>query len=223
MSAEAAAPGRRLVLVRHGQTAWNVQGRAQGHADVGLDEVGRSQAEAMAPVLAELEPALLTSSDLTRARETAAFLEKATGLSAIEDPRLREYDVGERTGMTREEFAAHLGVDASMSWDVHAHVDVPGAETAEDVAARIVPAVREALDRLEAGETALVVTHGASLRIALVGLLGWPVEGADSLETVSNCAWATVVEHAAGRLRLASYNTTPGKACPDWQSPRGDR
>ena len=107
---------------------------AQGHADVSLDEVGRNQAEAMAPVIASYDPVALVSSDLARARETAAFLEKETGLTATEDARLREYDVGERTGMTREEFAEHLGGEAS--WDVHAHVGVEGAETAEGVADR---------------------------------------------------------------------------------------
>ena len=68
--------GRRLVLVRHGQTAWNAEGRAQGHADVGLDDTGRDQAGAMAPVVAETAPDLLLSSDLARARETAAYLDK---------------------------------------------------------------------------------------------------------------------------------------------------
>ena len=72
--------------MRHGRTAWNAEGRAQGHADISLDDTGRRQAEAMAAVLAELRPALLVSSDLARARETAAFLEKATGLTAAEDP-----------------------------------------------------------------------------------------------------------------------------------------
>ena len=211
MAAESdTAPGRRIVLVRHGQTAWNAVGRAQGHADISLDDTGRRQAESMAAVLAELEPVLLISSDLARARETAAFLEKATGLTAEEDPRLREYDVGSRTGLTREEFADTLGEDASLAFDAHAHVEAPGAETVSEVAARIVPATREAVERLAPGETALLVMHGAALRIALAGVLGWPLESADTLEAMANCGWAVVVEHGAGRLRLSSYNMTAG-------------
>ena len=109
MAAEPSAPsGRRLVLVRHGQTAWNAAGRAQGHTDISLDDTGRRQSEEMATVVADLHPALLVSSDLARARETAAFLEKATGLTAEEDQRLREYDVGIRTGLTHEEFATKI-------------------------------------------------------------------------------------------------------------------
>ena len=130
MAADSSA-GRRLVLVRHGQTAWNAAGRAQGHTDISLDDTGRQQAEEMAAVVADLRPALLVSSDLARARETAAFLEKATGLTAEEDARLREYDVGMRTGLTREEFAERLGDDASLAFDTHAHVEAPGAETVD--------------------------------------------------------------------------------------------
>jgi probable phosphoglycerate mutase len=204
------AAGRRLVLVRHGQTSWNAEGRAQGHTDISLDDIGRRQAERMADVVSDLGPALLLSSDLTRARESAAFLEKATGLTAQEDPRLREYDVGLRTGLTREEFAERLGEDASIAFDPHAHVEAPGAETVAEVAERIVPATREALDRLAPGETAVLVMHGAALRIALAGVLGWPLENADTLETMANCGWAVLVEHGAGQLRLSSYNLTAG-------------
>jgi broad specificity phosphatase PhoE len=142
---------RRVVLLRHGQTAWNAEGRAQGHADVGLDDTGRRQAEQVAPVLAALDPSLLVSSDLARARETAAFLEKETGLTAVEDPRWREYELGERTGLTLAEFGEQIGAEFDGWWDVHAHVgahvEVPGAESPEQLAARVLPAFEEVLAR----------------------------------------------------------------------------
>jgi len=207
--------GRRVVLVRHGQTAWNAEGRAQGHTDVGLDDIGRNQAEALAPVIAGLDPDLLVTSDLARARETAALLEKETGLTAIEDLRWREYDLGERTGLTRAEFGERMGVETDGWWDVHAHVPVPGAETPEEVAARIVPALEELLGRLGEGETAVVVAHGASLRVALAGILGWPLSAAGGFESMQNCGWAMLAETGAGRLRLASYNQTVAGTHPD--------
>ena len=77
--------------------------------------------------------------------------------------------------MTREEFAEQRGGEAS--WDVHAHVGVPGAETPEDVAERIVPALGEVLAALEDGQTAVVVSHGACLRIAVAGVLDLPARG----------------------------------------------
>jgi probable phosphoglycerate mutase len=207
--------GRRVVLLRHGQTAWNAEGRAQGHADVGLDDVGRNQAEAVAPVMAALDPTLLVTSDLARARETAALLEKETGLTAVEDHRWREYDLGERTGLTLAEFGERLGTEFEGWWDVHAHVEVPGSETAEDVATRVVPAFEDLLDRLGEGETAVVVTHGASLRIAITGILDWPLSTAGDFESMHNCGWAVLAETGAGRLRLASYNTTVAATHPD--------
>jgi broad specificity phosphatase PhoE len=206
---------RRVVLVRHGQTAWNAEGRAQGHTDIGLDETGRNQAEAMAQVLAGYDPSLLVTSDLARARETAAFLEKATGLTAVEDARWREYDLGERTGLTLAEFGERMGVEFDGWWDVHAHLEVPGAESREDLAARVLPALGDGRGRLGGGETAVVVTHGASLRVAVACMLGWPVENAGGIEAMHNCAWATLAETGAGRLRLSSYNQTVAEAPPD--------
>ncbi len=201
-------------MVRHGQTSWNAEGRAQGHADIGLDDIGRAQAEAMAPVLAALAPSVLVTSDLLRARETAAFLEKHTGLAAVEDARWREYDLGERTGLTLAEFGERVGVEYAGWWDVHAHLAVPGAETRDDLAQRVLPAFEEVLERLGEGETAVVVTHGASLRVALATILGWPLETANGIEAMRNCAWATVAETGAGRLRLSEYNQTAGSATP---------
>ncbi len=208
-------PGRdrRLVLVRHGQTSWNAEGRAQGHADIGLDDTGRDQAEAMAPVVAETRPDLLVTSDLARARETAALLEKAIGMVAEEDPRLREYDTGVRTGLTRQEFADRLGPAAAHAFDAHAHVDAEGAETVAQVGDRLVPALREVLDRLPDGGTAVVVLHGAAMRVGVAGLLGWPLDAADGLEAMRNCSWAVLRERGGSRLRLAGWNL--GAAGPE--------
>lgn len=206
---------RRVILVRHGQTAWNAEGRAQGHLDVGLDDTGRSQAEAMAPVLAAQEPTLLVTSDLARARETAAFLEKHTGLTAVEDPRWREYDLGERAGLTLAEFGERIGVQFEGWWDVHAHVEVPGAESPAQLRDRVLPAFEWVLEELGEGQTAIVVTHGASLRVAIASVLGWPLEAADGIEPMRNAAWATLAETGAGRLRLSSYNRSVTPAPPD--------
>ena len=96
---------RTLVLLRHGETDWNLTGRAQGHADVPLNATGHAQAKAVAAVLAGFSPVRLWSSDLARARQTADAISEATGLSVECDPRLREYDVGERSGMTLAEAA----------------------------------------------------------------------------------------------------------------------
>ena len=76
---------RRLVLLRHGRTEWNDTGRAQGHADVPLDETGEAQAKAVAPVLAALAPVAVWSSDLARAAGTAAVVAAEAGLEPVLD------------------------------------------------------------------------------------------------------------------------------------------
>ena len=215
---------RRLVLLRHGQTAWNLVGRAQGHADVTLDDTGRAQAAAAAPYLAGYDAVALWSSDLARARETAAYVEQATGLRAVTDPRLREFDVGERSGLTVAEFAEKFP-EAHAAWAAgHVTGGVPGAETIGDVTARMVPALREMLAALGPGETGIAVAHGACIKVSLVALLGLPEESEEVLFVMDNCGWASVAEHRNGRLRLDSYNETshpgvlPPVGTPDFAS-----
>ena len=102
-SARAVSEGRTLVLLRHGRTPWNHSGRIQGHADVELDDHGVAQAARTAPVLAALQPALIWSSDLLRARLTAAPLAEACGLPVTTDARLREFGFGPYEGLTHVE------------------------------------------------------------------------------------------------------------------------
>lgn len=212
---------RRLVLVRHGRTAWNLEGRAQGHTDVGIDETGREQARAMSEVIAAMAPDTLWSSDLARARETAAFVAAEAGLQVRFDPRLREFDVGERAGLTTPEFAERYP-EAYASWrSGHITGGVPGAETPEQVIGRMVPALQEIWAATEVGETTVVISHGACLKVALVAFLDWPEDTAPGLRGLDNCGWAVLEDDAAGRrIRLASYNETahPATHGPDFAS-----
>ena len=201
--------GRRLVLLRHGRTAWNATFRAQGHADIELDDTGHEQAAAVAPWLVALRPAALWSSDLARARQTAAYVEQETGLAATLDPRLREYDVGEQTGLTMAEFRDQFPSEYT-AWEDGRFEALPGAEGRADVLARIVPACRELLASVGPGQTAVAVTHGAALKVALVALLGWEPSHGDSLGVLDNCAVAVLTESAPGApMRLAAYNAAP--------------
>lgn len=212
---------RRLVLVRHGQTAWNLEGRAQGHTDVGLDDTGRAQAATMAEALASMGPTALWSSDLARARETAAAIERLTGLTARTDARLREFDVGQRAGLTVAEFAERFPQEHAAWASGHITGHVPGAETPADVAARVLPAVEEIWAATGAGETTVVVSHGACLKIAVACLLGLAEADHGRLRGMDNCGWSVLEEEPYGRgLRLASYNETvhPTSHGPDFAS-----
>jgi glucosyl-3-phosphoglycerate phosphatase len=211
--------GRRLLLLRHGRTAWNAIGRAQGLADVDLDEVGHAQAAAAAPYLASLGPEALWTSHLLRARRTCAYVEAATGLAATVDERLREFDVGAREGMTAVEFAAAFPA-AFEAWAAGEEmVRVPGSEVAAEVTARLVPALRGCLDALTPGATGVVVTHGAALKVGLAGLLGWPLRQTVTLRGVDNCGWVELVEQGpGGPLRLEGYNQRVGVPGGDFAS-----
>jgi len=93
----------RLVLWRHGQTAWNAEGRIQGQHDAKLDDTGRAQAKVAARQLASRKPDLIVSSDLSRCSDTAAELAALTGLTPTYDVRLRERGFGDWQTLTRAE------------------------------------------------------------------------------------------------------------------------
>jgi probable phosphoglycerate mutase len=203
--------GRRcLVLLRHGHTAWNDSDRAQGHADIPLDVTGRAQAAAVAPCLAKLPLAAVWASDLSRARDTAEPVASACGLTVQSDPRLREYDVGEREGLTLSEAVTRFPDVSGLADLGNPPEGVPGAERYDDVAARVVPAVREGFDSVGVGRVGLVVAHGACLKVAVAGLLGWPASVARTLSVLPNCHMAVIDEWPADRrIRLRSYGVDP--------------
>ncbi|HEY9289702.1 MAG TPA: histidine phosphatase family protein, partial [Microlunatus sp.] len=94
---------QRLIIWRHGRTPWNATGRYQGQADIGLDDLGRRQADAAAKMIKELKPTAIIASDLSRAADTAAALARETGLEVSFDQRLREIHVGSWEGLTVEQ------------------------------------------------------------------------------------------------------------------------
>ncbi|MFB9311803.1 histidine phosphatase family protein [Nocardioides plantarum] len=200
--------GRTLVLLRHGRTPWNHSGRIQGHADVELDDHGVAQAARTAPVLAALQPALIWSSDLLRARLTAAPLAEACGLPVTTDARLREFGFGPYEGLTH----AALGASDPASHAAMRRGDydqVTHAEPTDVVRARMLAVLTDLRDALSPGETGIAVSHGAAVRLATAAVLGWPDEQFRTLRGLDNCGWVVLHEHPAdGVLRLAAYNRT---------------
>jgi probable phosphoglycerate mutase len=198
---------RTLVLLRHGETDWNAQGRAQGHADVHLNAVGCAQAEIVAPVLAAFRPARLWSSDLARAIQTAEYVAAASGLEIERDARLREYDMGARSGLTLADLAVAFPEEYAARVAGRPGPLVAGEESTEQVRDRVVPALRDCLGALAPGQTGIVVFHGACLKVGLMGLLGWPWELSGTVQGPENCGYSVLSERALGTgLRLTSYN-----------------
>ncbi|HEU5038680.1 MAG TPA: histidine phosphatase family protein [Nocardioides sp.] len=201
---------RRLVLVRHGRTPFNHERRIQGQLEVELDDTGHRQAAAVAPVIAALRPAALWSSDSARARQTAAYLAKETGLEPTYDARLREYFLAGRQGLSHAEYA-ELAPEEFAAFRAGDFDVVPGGENAVDVAARMVAALTDLLGSVGAGGTAVAVSHGAAIRDAVPVLLGWPVTGRAALHGLDNCAWVELEAPAPGApMRLVAYNRVVG-------------
>lgn len=152
----------------------------------------------------------MVSSDLRRARDTAEALALVAGVAVTEDPRLRETYGGTWQGLTVGEIRS-LDAQAYELWRSGADVPAGGAETRTEVAARVTPAILDALEPVPAGETLVVVTHGGSARAALGTLLGLPMDRWAVIGGLSNCCWSVLeerdgdcewrlVEHNAGSL-----------------------
>jgi glucosyl-3-phosphoglycerate phosphatase len=195
---------RRLVLLRHGLTPWNEERRFQGHADIELTETGHLQAKAAAGTLAGLEPTAVWSSDLLRAAQTAEYVAAATGLTLETDPRLREIHVGDFQGLTHPEVVERFGPGP---WEYADH----GGESEHDLAVRLCGALGEIAASLADGDTAVVVSHGHALRVAVIAFLGWPASTLDTMGALDNCGWVELTDQpatwtASAPWKLAAYN-----------------
>ena len=166
-----------LLLVRHGETDWNAEGKLQGHTDRPLNDYGRRQAQALADKLAGESIDAVYASDLSRARETAEILGEKLGLTVAVDPDLREKNWGNWEGLTSDE---------------RLHIEFEG-ETSEAHRDRTLSAVQRIVER-HPGERVVVVTHGGSLRRIQAAVSGF------ALPVIENCAvWG--LAHEDGRFR----------------------
>jgi broad specificity phosphatase PhoE len=136
-----------LLLVRHGETDWNAEGRLQGHTDRPLNEFGRRQAKELAEQLAGEGADAIYASDLARAKETAEIVGSRLGLPVVIDADLREKNWGTWEGLTGDE---RIGVEYV-------------GESTEEHRDRVMGAVRRIVER-HPRQRVVVVTHGGSLR-----------------------------------------------------------
>jgi broad specificity phosphatase PhoE len=155
-----------LVLVRHGRTAWNAEGRFQGQADPPLDGVGWEQARRTARSLAGLRPAAIVSSDLRRAHQTAVVLGATCGLIPATDRHLREVALGAWEGIGHDEAAVRFPAEYS-AWSAGADVRRGGGETQAEAGLRVAAAVVRFLWRVGTDSPVVVVSHGLALQAAI--------------------------------------------------------
>jgi broad specificity phosphatase PhoE len=204
---------RRLVLLRHGRTAWNAERRFQGQADPPLDEVGRAQAYEVAALIAALRPELLVSSDAARALQTAEVVGEVAALPVVKEPRLRERNLGHWEGLTREEVADRYP-DEYADWMAGLDVSRRGGETRDQVAERASAAWAE----LPVAATTVLVTHSATAMALTNSLLGI-AQAVHPLGPLANCHWSELyAEPMVGdsiAWRLRGHNLgVPGTVVP---------
>ncbi len=190
----------RLLLVRHGQTSWNILGRAQGHTDIPLDATGEAQAAAFAAGLADVGIERVLSSDLARARQTA----EALGRPVETRSDLRERAFGEWEGRHYLQVTQDLEDKAEAEGTDRLRVRPPGGESFADVWERVGDVVKE----LKAEErSTVVVCHGGTKAVLLARLLDGTLETCRGFR-FPNCAVTEFERRHDGSLVMARYAGT---------------
>jgi glucosyl-3-phosphoglycerate phosphatase len=185
-----------VVLWRHGRTASNANGLWQGQLDVPLDDVGLTQAEQAAAVLAQLSPARIVTSDLSRAADTAAALSRVTSVPVEVDEGLREVHAGRWQGLSRAQILEQWPDDLT-AWSAGEDVPVGGGERRSEVAARAAAAIERQAGSTPSGVLVLT-SHGGALRGAVAHLLGLPTGTWGSFGGLRNCHWGVLVSGRHG-------------------------
>src|SRR5688572_10984872 len=151
-----------LILIRHGETAWNRERRMQGQTDTPLSDIGRAQAQALGQRLARHAFAAIYSSDLKRAWDTAAAIAQTSGRTVVSEPRLRERTFGIFEGLTYDEMTQRYpGEHARFSMREPDYA-VPGAESPRQFFERSLGCLEDIV-AAHPGETVVAVTHGMVL------------------------------------------------------------
>jgi broad specificity phosphatase PhoE len=193
----------KLLLVRHGESQWNIEGRYQGWQDPPLSALGRRQAAAVAARLADgvQRPAAVVSSPLQRASDTAAAIAEACGVPLTLDTRLREICHGEWEGLLRAEVERRWPELLALWRRDPAAVRFPGGETLEDVHARWHDFLTGAP---ELGSPLVVVTHDVIVRLAC--LEGSQRTMGDFFSLKGDNGGISEFTFVHGRLRLVRFN-----------------
>ena len=155
-----------IYLARHGQTAYNLEGRFQGWGDVPLDQTGRDQARQLAVAVAAVEPVSLVSSNMVRALETATIVSELIGLEPQIDPRFAETETGDWTNRSFADVAAEDPEAFTNFVELEADWGFPGGESFATQTARVAAGLEDWRARSNTGAT-VIICHGNVIRLAL--------------------------------------------------------
>ena len=163
-----------LVLIRHGQSQWNLENRFTGWVDVPLTDAGREEARRGAALIREVTFTRAFTSALQRAQETLRIVLDVLGQSAIpieQDQALNERHYGDLQGLNKAETAKRFGDQQVLIWRRSYDAAPPNGESLKDTAARTIPYFNgKILPLVKGGQSILVVAHGNSLRAIVMAL-----------------------------------------------------
>jgi probable phosphoglycerate mutase len=151
-----------VIIVRHGQTQWNIKTIRQGHLDSPLTEQGIAQAKALGERLASETFTALYSSDLGRALQTAQMIAEATGHNILTDPRLRERNLGIFQGLNGQEIQRKFPEEYRLHRSLGPDYVIPGGESVKQQVERNLEYLNEVAEK-HLGERIVLVTHGGVL------------------------------------------------------------
>lgn len=199
----------RILLVRHGETDWNADGRLQGWAPVPLSADGRRQAQQLGEAVAkQYEIDRLVSSDLHRARETAELLAEPLGVEVVLDRGWRERDLGVFQGLSYEAIdQRHPEYSLTQVGEAAIGARPDGGESLADLRDRALEAWNRVVTAAGPEETHLVVSHGGPLYLVLGDLLDRPVLQSVLEASQSNCA-LNEVRIGQGEVEVVRENDT---------------
>jgi len=197
----------RLYLARHGATQMTAEDRFSGTSGADLSDDGRRQAARLGERLHDESIVAIYSSPLARASDTAHIVASACALTPVLRDELREIGHGPWEGLTRSEVETRFADDYA-AWEEDPFTFAPqGAESGVAVLARALPAVREIVTRHQ-GESILIVSHKATIRLVLCSLLGIDARGyRDRLDQSPACLNVLDLKDPV-RARLTLFNDT---------------
>lgn len=193
---------QRIVIVRHGETAWNLTGQIQGHLDSPLTDKGLAQARAVAARLRQETFQALYCSDLGRARKTAEIIADATGHVVRADPRLRERHAGVLHGLTEAEMQERHPEALRIYRGNDPEARIPGGESLCDCQRRVVTCL-ETLAAERPTADMVVVAHGGTLNAIVRHVLGIPLTAPRRFRLFNGSL--NVFSRAPGQWRLDTW------------------
>ncbi len=203
-----------LILIRHAETPWTLQGRYQGHSDLGLSSRGRQQAGALAERIRAWEIEKIYASSLKRARQTGEIISKKMRQKLYLDHRLKELHFGRWEGKTAKELLKQKE-PSFLKWLRGQSCRPPGGESVPDLKKRVKDFLDEILKRHAGGRVA-IVSHGGPLKMAI--LLSLKLAGRFFWSFRIAPASISVLNVSADSAELSSLNDTSHLQGSKWPS-----